>query len=66
MHTEKLWVCAQTDTLRKFYASLRRQVPDSLMAKKWCASADELTSAGQPAVVLSLSCVLQAAPARAL
>ena len=28
---------AQTDSLRKFYASLHRQNPDSLMAKKWCA-----------------------------
>lgn len=29
---------AQTDSLRKFYSSLRAQRPDSQMARKWCAS----------------------------
>jgi hypothetical protein len=26
----------QTDSLRKFYSSLRAQRPDSQMARKWC------------------------------
>lgn len=49
----------QTDSLRKFYASLRTQRPDSLMARKWCATA-ALCCSLQPTKICILPKLLDA------
>ena len=52
--TPLVWLhLLQVDPLRRFYSSLHEQIPESDMAKKWCAS-------DEPACVFQLTGMLKA------